>query len=286
MINATSSNVSVTTQFLDNKKIKGMFDTLVLHNHPNFIVWYIGPYGLKQSTVEFYRDNIFSKIISTYPKFKIWLVDLTAWNILKSRQFTYIRDSSFSDKIENFENLNIGVIRCSKIFSAINSCKHNTESFQLKKEILNRPSTWEKSSSFPLSGISINSIFPEGTVLNELLYDIDTSKCYSTIQYLEAIQMVTEIVNEQRHFQNLIEIVFLLPNDELLYYNHTDSDFSDDVKRSLLSQINQDHPPLKVSIQFISFDFGDTLSCRPYIAHQSPKELKKNFNIAKMFGDV
>src|SRR5438105_3413401 len=54
-------------------------------SNPQVIFWYIGPYGLKEQGVHYYKKDL-RKINNLSNNSECWLYDLTAWGAFKSSE--------------------------------------------------------------------------------------------------------------------------------------------------------------------------------------------------------
>ena len=70
----------------------------------------------------------------------------------------------------------------------------------------------------PDYSISLRETFQDNCPVASDWYDVDNSKCYSILQYLEGCLLVEDAIDQNKQHNEDIQIVFVLPNDEIKYY--------------------------------------------------------------------
>ena len=166
------------------------------------------------------------------------------------------------DEIEKLSIPEIHCIRAADIFKKMEAL--DPISIDYFRKALRRSFIHKSSENAPDSHIPLQSIL-NCPVASEWAHK-DASKCYSTLQYLEGCLLVEEIV--QKSAEQEVDILFVLPNDELKYYQDATGAFEQDVAFLL------HHSDKRVQIQFYSFPYGENEQHRPYNA--PGKVYKKN----------
>jgi hypothetical protein len=226
---------------------------------PEVFLWYIGINGLKKEAARFYRDSIIDPIVQSQGNAQFRLVDLTAWGALINPKITLNTTSSLVDKIEEFGIQNVKCIKASETFGKMQDIKDQAvvERFQ---KALQRDFVYKASLGFPESQIKVKDLFTCPIVSS--CKEMDASKCYSALQYLEGCLLIDQVVQECLKREK-IEIVFALPNDELKYYQDETNAFQKDVEFLLNHKYGNE---LDVKVTFYSFEYGDDVNYRPYNA--------------------
>ncbi len=86
------------------------------------------------------------------------------------------------------------------------------------------------------------------------------------LQYLEGCLLVNQIVDQTMHQsgQKCIQIFFVLPNDEIKYYQDATDAFAKDIE-FLMTQLHDSiMDEIKIIINFAPFQYGDYIHQRPY----------------------
>ncbi|MFZ0564605.1 MAG: hypothetical protein WAM28_00180, partial [Chlamydiales bacterium] len=260
-MHSISEMCHVHVEFAEESSIEQVVEKITQLPNPQIIIWYIGCYGLKQGSVQFYKDYLIGPVLSKKSQATFWLVDLTAWCAFKSPRGSIHKVSSCFDKINKLTNNQIKCISSACIFKKMQnvSDKFIINYFQIA---LCRNFIHKQSSNFPNLNIYVKEIFPSDFSLAVSLHDRDVSKSYSAFQYLEGCFLVDEIVT-QLNINELVDdpqIVFALPNDELEYYRDEQHSFQKDVLFLLSKHCNS----LNLRITFLPFRYGTQAHHRPY----------------------
>jgi hypothetical protein len=128
---------------------------------------------------------------------------------------------------------------------------------------LSRDFLKKSSEQFAPSYRLIGDIFPQNGSLPHKFAEWDAAKAYSMFQYLEAHLIIQEILAKKNGPYG--DLVFLLPNDELKYYQDPKNSFQTDLCRHVLCEL---------TVSFYSFPYGTKQEHRPYNAPGSV--VKKN----------
>jgi hypothetical protein len=277
-------NIQIQVDFIEAIDAPHLVETIGLLNQPQVLLWYIGPYGLKRSTVDFYKKNFISPLIKHASCPTFWLIDLMAWGALKNYLTPLNKSSKCSDLIDNFQHNQIKMLRSSLIFEKM------YELFELPTlgyftQVLKNPFIWRKSAHYKPTGIPLNKLITKSH-LSEELGSIDAAHGYSALQYLEGCLFVCEIIKNRLLCSNEpIEIVFALPNDEYEYYLDEKSSFKKDLSFLINYLFPEIHQKIsQVNIHFYSFKYGKSNKDRPYIALDESKMKKHDLSIEKICG--
>lgn len=264
------------------KKLKTIFSR---KKTPQVVLWYIGCNGLKNKTIEYYRNNIIHPVLQVNPITTFWLLDLVAWNSFKSKSGSIYKSSSYCETIYNLNDSRLKPIGSSKIFQDMLNLN--------KPEIIRDLDSVSKldflkkvSASYPNTGIITRDIFRKKLKFGDMLLNKDSSKSYAFFQYVEGCMLVKNII-EQSLLDfgptSDIEIIFLLPNDELKYYNDGSKTFMNSIESILNSSYKSRN--FNLFIDFYSFPFGSSSACRPYIVKDKPPS-KNALTLSEIIGST
>lgn len=269
------NNHLITVEFFEDLSIEQVITEISKLSCPQIIVWYIGCYGLRDSSVQFYKNNLIMPICSQNAKAIFWLVDLTAWKAFKDSRSSIDKSNFYCDVIETFTGKQVKCIRSSKIFKKMQEIS-SKELINYFRKALCRDFIREVSQAYPDRNIQVREIFSNNCPIMADWYDHDVGKSYSIFQYLEGCLLVDEIF--MHHVSSgtaeNFQIVFALPNDELKYYRDSNESFRKDIqflisKRCEILNIKN----INLQIRFLSFNYGSQLEHRPYNA---PGKVLKN----------
>lgn len=242
---------------------------------PQVILWYIGIRGLKELGAQFYRNSLITPIYYQKKSATFWLVDLTAWGALKDSRVAITKCSNHAIKIESLLENRIKCIKSSDIFGKIQAIT-DSSIIQYFQKALSRNFVWRASADVSNNDISINDLFKNGCCLLSKFSHANANKSYSMLQYLEGCLLVEEIISKflESSQERKIELIFALPNDEIRYYRDKMNYFEKDLNFLLTSLHGSKINDLNVTVNFLSFKYGEFAHHRPY---NSPgKVLKKN----------
>ncbi|MFS8562813.1 MAG: hypothetical protein LVR00_00125 [Rhabdochlamydiaceae bacterium] len=262
------SNHLVNVEFIEGLSSDQVITTINQLTNPQLIIWYIGCYGLRKTAAQFYEKFLISPILAKNIGAKFWLLDLTAWNALKTTLSSIHKTSSCCDKIDRFGDDRIKCISSASIFNKMQQIS-DLSSVSYFREALRRKFIHRKSQFFPDRNFCVRDIFLDDCPVMADWYAKDVSKAYSILQYLEGCLLVDEIFTREATHEstNELEIVFALPNDELNYYKDALGSFQKDVQFLIRKRaIDSDIKYFTLKIKFISFKYGSKLEDRPYNA--------------------
>lgn len=260
-------------KFHENIDLKSLESISFNNEFPQIILWYIGRNGLKNKTVEYYRDNIIHPILQNYPNGTFWLVDLVAWNGFKNKHTTIHNSSSYSKAINNLHDPRIKAISSSRIFQDMVKIDDpriiNTFNHISRKKFIK-----DASALYPDTGIKTEELFVKKPLFGDFYLKQDTSKSYSFFQFVEGCLIVQHVIESYLQGYKLssdIEIVFILPNDELKYYIDSSKSFRRSID-TILSSCYKDRD-FNLFVDFLSVPFGKSSDCRPYnVKDKSPNK--------------
>jgi len=227
-----------------------------LDDNSVIVFWYVGPKGLTTECAKYYQ-KLFRTITNPHPK--IMLYDLTAWKALFDTDHSISRSYNELDCIEEMTNSRMLSLKSKDFFDWLVSQTDGPI-----KNFLNLLFGNEKlflaSEHYPNTGIKFSSLKEFDNFSDYPIYDRDTGKSYSCLQYIEMLYLIEKLIS-----MNFKEIYFALPNDELKYYDIADNNFIQDFCTFLLcvnNNIPVDLSSTKVSI--CAFKFGTKQHHRPY----------------------
>ena len=211
-----------------------------------FIFWYIGENGLKYDGVKYY-EKLFKEMrkIEMKKKEAVYLYDLTAWKSLTDLKTSYKSDHPL---LPSIQNQGLG---SSEFFQWLYTASPEVEKFI--HSILARKEIFSASLDFPECGVKIGESFPGFKSLSPI-FEMDGSRCYSALQYLEAIYLISR-------FDNTCNLNFIIPNDETKYYKN--QPLQQDLEVYLKLSKKKD---VCCKINFVSFAYSNSLRHRPYNA--------------------
>jgi hypothetical protein len=261
-----SEQHEINIKFTNELPLHKVVTNLSEISSPHIILWYIGSYGLKKGCVEFYRNNLISPILAQNSEATFWLVDLTAWHAFKSPNGSILKASSCSRVIQNYNDHRIKCLPSSEIFHRMSEI---TDEYIIDHftEIFTQVSFQHISSNHNLMGITVGEIFSKKIPLLDALINMDISKAYSPIQFLEGCLIVETILKSiANHVKtNSVEVVFALPNDELKYYTVERDLFKRSIEMMILQMYRQAGIDwLNLNLSFLAFQFGNQQEHRPY----------------------
>lgn len=270
-----NESLGLTVTFHGNFEVNEAVTKVSHLDSPDIVIWYIGTSGLKESCARFYQREIIDPILTNSSRSIFWLVDLTAWSALKDKNSSISNYSSISEKINGFCDFRIKCFKSSDFFGRI-ECINNIDFISYFQRALSRNSLWINSKDFKDNDIYVKDVFGSNCNLMSVFNDRMASKSYSMLQYLEGCFIIEEIVMENVLIRKKsdIQIVFLLPNDETKYYQCDSESFIKDIRFTLLNSLRDLFGKLKISVDFFSFNYGESSICRPY--NSRGKNLRKN----------
>lgn len=242
------------------------------------VLWYFGQNGLRQDSVELYRNELFRPTSSLNLQF--YLYDLTAWGQFglvppKPLKKSAIAEKLFYEKLKHYQ-----ILFSSDFFDWLGNLNSDASTYILD-QVVPRKWLWRKSSEkFNTIGPKLPTLLETGIFKfvgsderwNHILSN-KSDLSYSFLQYLEGIYLVQELINRSKESDSL-QVLFLLPNDELEYYLGSDSQYSDfctDLYQ-LISKETQSKFK-EINVYFQEFGFGKSRQDRPYL---KGKVLKSN----------
>lgn len=264
---------SVKVQFIDTGSTEEVVQKIGELVDPHVVLWYIGTYGLKKEAVSFYQKSIISPIIAENQNASFILVDLTAWGALRSANLRITQSSRHVKTINSLKDRHIECFASSEFFRKIQDiqCPKILNYFLIA---LRRPFIRQSSLDAKTVGFTTRSVFSGNCSILKEYMDVDASRIYSILQYLEGLFLIEKIL--QNFTKEIINIAFALPNDELKYYRDENDSFQEDLivfleARSLLLE-----RPRQVNVYFYSYPYGVSFRCRPY---NSPGKVLKNVDL-------
>lgn len=273
--NHTKKRCNVKVVFKEGFSIQEATNELNQLSSPQIIIWFIGCYGLRESGLEYYKDNLISPILKKNASATFWLIDLTAWNAFKKPQGSIDRENSCCGKIDSFKDHRIKCIRSSTIFQKMQNLENSVVSHF--KKSLQRDFILETSRNYPILNIRVADIFSSNCSVMESWYNYDVSRAYSLFQYLEGCLLIDEIFYQMKILNNSknLQIAFALPNDETRYYKDELNSFENDINFLITKRCEDlNITDINLTIIFICFKYGSQIQHRPYNA--PGKVLKRN----------
>jgi len=230
---------------------------------PEVILWYAGAYGLKENATAYYRHHI-AKMMEATNNCRVNLFDLAAWGAFRNVSSIESRNKS-AIQINQWGLSRLRCIHSADIFKNFLIEEPGTRAF-ITDTVLRRDFIFKSSLGFKENHLTIGDVFKRNCPILEPLYDLDTAKAYSPIQYLEGLFLIESLVKERLSEQSDINIVFVLPNDEPKYYRDDSGSFESDVQTFLMERCRDAIAGFKykIHIHFMNFSFGNGTSDRPY----------------------
>lgn len=258
----------VNVEFLDAPLSKEQIVSYISNlSNPHVVVWYIGCNGLRSAGVQFYQDFLISPILMNHSEVTFWLVDLTAWGAFKKQQCSVLNYNSACEVIENMCHRQVKCIRSADIFDRMQKMAE-TDLVEYFHRALSKSFISSQSKPFQDSNILTGDIFSWHCPVASHWYNHDSSKTYSVFQYLEGCLIVEKILAQNLLNNNFdVQVIFVLPNDEIKYYMDSQNSFQEDVKFLVSKQcevlgINN----VRLQVSFLPFTYGLILQDRPYNA--------------------
>lgn len=267
--------MDINIEYLEGLETQEIVEQLEKLSSPQIIMWYIGIYGLKKQSVDFYREELIYPIFSKNPTAFFWLVDLTAWGAFKNSKVPISRFSCHATKLNERIDKRIKCIKSSDIFNKMQSIDDSILIQYFKKALL-RKFVWAVSNNAKDSQLTIRDIFNNYCPLLSDFFDCNLGKSYSMLQYLEGCLLIDEIIHFlcKNKFNDEVEISFVIPNDEIKYYQGQINYFQMDVNYLINFYKLNISFLRKVNIKFLAFNYGNSIENRPYNA--PGKVLKEN----------
>ena len=178
------------------------------------IFWYVGPHGFKLDGVKYYQ-KIFRSILSTGTK-NITLYDMSAWATLLDQPRSIDEINTCVDQIETFGYENVSVIRSGDYFKFLLT-QFGTNISDFLSELFSRDILYAASKQYRPSGFTFSEHEQFTGLKSYAIHTVDTGKSYSVLQYIEAIYLIEHMI-----LSGSSRMYFVLPNDELKYYNMLD----------------------------------------------------------------
>lgn len=128
--------------------------------------------------------------------------------------------------------------------------------------------------------IRIGEIFNQSSEMLKPIFDVDCNKAYSAFQYLEAIYLITHIVDARLSLPNAdkeINIAFVLPNDENKYYNPENAMMiQEDIRVISSLKFGQALNEKKLNVSFIPFGYKH-IDSRPYLDGKTITSMDRSY---------
>lgn len=254
---------AVEVKFLYNLSIDETKTKIFQIPNIQLVTWYIGVNGFKKAGADFYKSNLIDPALK-HTNATLWLIDLTAWGAFKGNLNILSKESSCVQLIRKCLDKRGAVVTAKKIFSSIISEK-NYLCINLIQAILRRSFVFKKSLTHRQLGITVKDLFGSYTSAFNTISNVDISKAYSAIQYLECLYIVKYIVHAMmtQNYDSDYNIAFVLPNDEIGYYDSEEHPIAKDIEYMLKSGTSFLN---NINIYFVSYSYGNRPSHRPYNA--------------------
>lgn len=255
-------NIDIKVSFEEGLSTESICRKMLTTQNAHLVLWYAGPYGLKEGAVDFYKKHFLS-VIASGCKNTTWLYDLIGWSAFQNPKGKITSSSAVLSNVEEFKMATIKCIKSSEIFKSMIDLQNPTLD-ELKARLVDRQFVWEPSKNFENKGITLGSVFKNHCPLFESFYDADTSKSYSLVQYAEGFFVIEKVLQSCENTDEPVTIVFGLPNDEAKYYKDENESFQKDLHFFLQSRNSIKPTVKKVNIMFLCFNFGENVTHRPY----------------------
>lgn len=245
---------------------------------PQIILWYSGESGLKERGATFYK-NIFNSFLNK-EMYHFHLYDLEAWKALRNSKASVVKKGAYTTSINKASLAHFSAIGSHKFFKYIKDANSDNLKNYVNTSILDNKFIFSSSIDRVKSNLSLKQALRSDDSLMSSLNELDTALAYSPLQYLEGLFLVNHIVKKSLELnKSSVNIVFLLPNDEAKYYKddlvllnqNIDKVLELDEERGYLPGLND----CKITISFMFFEYGNSLSERPYISREKSDKLIK-----------
>ncbi|NGX28504.1 MAG: hypothetical protein K940chlam1_00685 [Candidatus Anoxychlamydiales bacterium] len=257
--------------------------------NPQIITWFMGRASLREDWFKCLSEEFIDAIrkVSTTTS-KIYLYDIAKWQSSKSDPTREYTSAEFK-RIKDLKQSDIVCLNSGEFFKFLKSYtlkdKESTNFINYINDIIwkERPFIWDislkKSKVTPPKNTTLSQWCGNWPILKNILNQkVDLT--YSGLQYLEGYfliqKMIKDLINSKKASDE-INLVFLLPNDEINYYLDDDKSFEKDVKNMLAKQ-NLVSSNMKITITFIPFNWENDLSKRPYLFNSEKPLTIKNMS--------
>lgn len=192
---------------------------------------------------------------SDYPK--IFLISFPFTEMLSPTINAHKLRNELTDCLRQLRNAGASVlaIACNTLHAFLNKEDYLDDLVHLPSMLANQiPPCSEK----PLVFCTSTSVF-------DCLKDIDVSKAYPAMQYIEGYYLIRRSV--ERALSNghqKVQIAFILPNDEGKYY----LDYPQNIEKMLRMDFGERLSNKDINIYFQFFKYGGDMNDRPYINRQ------------------
>jgi len=265
-----TAGYEVSVQFCNELTTSFAVEEVASLQNPQILIWYIGCNGLKKNGVSFYKDSLIFPIMHQAINPTFWLVDLTAWAALKNSACAIDGSSHFCDEIERIGDCHLKCIRTSLIFKKMQG-EIGFEISKYLKKAIKRNFILANSASFSKNDILIKDVFKDCPPVLDDLLNFSTNEAYSSLQYLEGCLLIEEVIlnctgkSSPSNLTDEIQIVFLLPNDEIKYYQDSEFSFEKDLRFFLSRKLPfLSTRKLEIKVKMIPFTYGEQKADRPY----------------------
>lgn len=214
------------------------------------ITWFCGRKGVRADWLNFFKAELLEPLRSTQNLDRFLLWDLSAWEKLKGALPT---QDKVIQALQDLCARDLEVLNGETYFEFLKKGGDNAD--YVREHVLTRPFIWENSEKTQSAfGRVVKEALPSSMLSSEVV-EKDVAFAYSGLQYLEGLFLVQEALKRRAQSNT---VVFLLPNDELKYYDDGQGSFQKDLEGFLGKAVN---------VHFIPFRFGEDLSCRPYLSN-------------------
>lgn len=229
--------------------------------------WYEGTDGLPRAGAEFMRKYIFDPLCQQKWDIKFYLYSLRAWDFSPNR-FNSLATNALGQTINR---INKKVIECLESSDFFRYCAAFSDDSSFYKYIQEEfpKKTWllDISAKRKECGIKVGQLFDDtSTTLLDCVKDLDANKAYSLMQYLEGYYLIRESVRKAlEKGRQVVNIAFVLPNDEGKYY----CELPKDIEGMLQRDFGKDLSGISINITFNFFNYTTDKRARPYIDKQT-----------------
>ncbi len=230
--------------------------------------WFEGPQGMPMNGATSLRDRIYKPLYSINPDATLILYSLKGWDFFNPKSAL----STLSNAINRMNQASLRSLSASDFFNYAD--EEGVIQSYLGKEIAKKKWLLELSERHKEKEKKTGEIF-KGSLLS-LVKDLDIARCYAFLQYVEGYFLIQRSI---RLSKSDITIVFLLPNDEAKYYR----DYPDEIEKLLKLDFGSDIQKISIRIEFLFFQYGESISDRPYIDKSRRPEKLKPEDMASFF---
>jgi hypothetical protein len=243
-----------------------------IEGNTDLYCWYEGMQGLPKLGASFMKEEILQPIFSRKKNLKVGLYSLKSWNFKREKQ-----GSAIGEIINKMNRTYVECVYSASFFKYCQEASKKREFYAwIQEELPKKGWLFDLSQDQEKEGLAIADLFKGESSLFDCINELDVSRAYSLMQYIEGYYLIQESIRKRMlSGERAVQIFFALPNDESKYYK----DLPVDLERMLQADFGGELIGCAIDVQFLFFQYGDSLKARPYIG----KDLVKPKNVGAYF---